>query len=186
MKRSALVAAPLTREWWSRSRAWRMRWPCCPAGCSLQGWRPLQSRWGRAKRPPVRQCAGHGGGVCAVVGGWSVALPSAGAAHAVTAHIAALAGQPGGGRGAGTTGQQLGLNAGAVRYGLAPPPHAHAQRCNSPELSGWYTISLTCTVMALPPGPGQASSSPTARPSSALPTGARMEILSALPSMSRG
>lgn len=30
-----------------------------------------------------------------------------------------------------------------------------AQRCNSPELSGWYTISLTCTVMALPPGPGQ-------------------------------
>lgn len=69
-----------------------------------------------------RQCAGHGGGVCAVIGGWSVALPPGGAAHAVTAHIAALAGQPGGGRGAGTTGQQLGLNAGAYGTGLRRRP----------------------------------------------------------------
>ena len=36
-----------------------------------------------------RQCAGHGGGVCAVIGGWSVAPTAGGAAHAVAAHIAA-------------------------------------------------------------------------------------------------
>ena len=38
----------------------------------------------------------------------------------------------------------------------------------------------------LPPGPGQASSSPTARPSRALPTGAKIEMRSAVPSASRG
>lgn len=66
---------------------------------------------------------------------------------------------------------------------LGQPP---TQRFKSPLRSGWYVTSIILTLIKLPPGAGQAISSPSLRPNRALPTGARMDTLSLEPSASFG
>src|SRR5690606_26857234 len=61
-----------------------------------------------------------------------------------------------------------------------------AHRWYSPEASGWKLIPSTSRRVLRPPGIGQSIDWPTRRPSRALPTGARIETLSGLPSASRG
>src|SRR5690606_35394404 len=73
-----------------------------------------------------------------------------------------------------------------LRGGGGSVGHVVPQRWNSPAASGWWRISSTRRRVLRPPGSCHSMLCLARRPSSALPTGARIETLSGLPSASRG